>query len=419
MKNRIRWEMAAGFGAQWQAVIFAIALCIVVSRRPDALFHPQFYAEDGAVFYSNAYSLGLRSIALSYRGYLHIEQRLVALFTLLVPFVWAPLVMNLFALTCQVLPVNIFLSSRFSNIALPFRLIASVIYLALPNSLEINANLTNVQSHLALLACLILLAPASSKLWRVFDATLLVLISLSSPMGFLLLPLALWMWWRRRDKGSARSLAFLGPGVIVQALTFALNWRSRQIASNGASVDRFLAIIGRQVFASALLGLNTQGQMMRLRNILWIESVATLLGLAVLLYALRYAAIELKVFILFAAGVLTLALVSPLAGPPSRPQWDWLSVPACGNRYYFMPMLAFLISLLWMATRNPSPKIPRLVALAMLFLLPIGIWQDWNYPRFVNYHFRRYAAEFERSPSGTEVTIPINPPDWTMKITKR
>jgi hypothetical protein len=74
--------------------------------------------------------------------------------------------------------------------------------------------------------------------------------------------------------------------------------------------------------------------------------------------------------------------------------------------------------LIWIARRKSSPTAPRNLALGLLLLLPIGIWQDWNYPRFVNYHFRRYAAEFERAPSGTEVTIPINP-QWSMKLTKR
>jgi hypothetical protein len=148
-----------------------------------------------------------------------------------------------------------------------------------------------------------------------------------------------------------------------------------------------------------------------------VEVVATVLGLTVLLYALRYAPIELELFILFAFGVLALCLARPLAGTPDRPQWAWLCVPGCGNRYYFLPMLAFLAALLWMAAGAIHRKL-RYVGMALLLLLPIGVYQDWRYPAFKDLHFQDYAAQFERSPSGTKISIPINP-DWTMELTKR
>src|SRR3954467_4485450 len=103
-------------GAWLQLVIFAIALLIVCSRRPDALAIPQFYAEDGTVFYSEAYSLGLHALVLPRSGYFHTVPRLVVLFDQLFPLVWAPLIVSLAAMAIQILPVNVFLSSRFSNI---------------------------------------------------------------------------------------------------------------------------------------------------------------------------------------------------------------------------------------------------------------------------------------------------------------
>jgi hypothetical protein len=419
-------------GIRFQATVFVVAFAVVVSRRPDALFNPQFFAEDGAFFYTAAYRVGLHSFAISYGGYLHTVLRLAALFAQLFPFVWAPLVMNLIGITFQILPVNLFLSSRFSNIAFSTRLLGSFIYLALPNSYEIDANVTNVQWHLALLACLLLLArPATGRDWKVFDASMLVLTSVSTPMGFLLVPFAALVWWKRRDAASIRSLAFLAPGAMIELLTFALTGRSRSVATidphgnaimvgvhNGVSLTRFFTILGRQLFASSLLGLKTQQWLLLVPGVHWIDVTAALVGLSVFLYALRYASIELKVFILFAVAVLTLALLRPLAGAPDRSQWDWLCVPGVGNRYYFLPMLAFLASLIWIAGRRSSPKALRNLALALLLLLPIGIWRDWRYPRFVDYHFRQYAAQFENAPSGTEITIPINP-DWSMKITKR
>ena len=87
--------------------VFLTAAAIVVSRRPDALSDPQFFAEDGAVWFPDAYNFGFRCLVLTHGGYLHTLTRLVALLSVLFPFTAAPLVMNLCALFVQVLPANL------------------------------------------------------------------------------------------------------------------------------------------------------------------------------------------------------------------------------------------------------------------------------------------------------------------------
>jgi hypothetical protein len=418
-------------GVQLHLVVFAMAVLAVCSRRPDAVLNPQFWAEDGVFFYHDAYQLGMHSLFLTYGGYFHTLPRLVALLTQILPFAWAPMIMNLAGITIQVLPVNVFLSSRFSNIAFPIRLLAGFIYLGLPNSFEINANLSNVQWHLALLACLVLLAqPARTTGWRVFDGIVLSLTSLSSPMGILLVPVAAVLWWKRRNTGSAISFAVLIPSAAIPMTTLLLHWHGRQAPHSdlsgqtifnggtaGANFHYLAAILGRQVFFSSLLGLNTQNSLVHLRGVFAVEVMATAVGLAFLLYGLLHAPIELKLFILFATTVLALDLVNPLAGPPDHPQWYWLCLPGCGNRYYFLPMLAFLASLLWVTCRKASPGAVRYFALALLLLLPIGIYQDWRYPAFGDFRFHEFAKKFESVPSGTKFVIPINP-GWRMELTK-
>jgi hypothetical protein len=173
------------------AIVFSVAFLIVFSRRPDAILNAQFYAEDGWAFYPDAYYHGLHTLFMPYSGYLQTLYRTVALITLLFPLYLAPLVMNLSAIVVQILPVNFFLSSRFSNIPLKTRLLGSLLYLAIPNAAEIHANITNAQCHLGLLACLVLLArPASGWGWRIFDGVVLVLTSISCPLGIVLVPLA-------------------------------------------------------------------------------------------------------------------------------------------------------------------------------------------------------------------------------------
>jgi len=149
-----------------------------------------------------------------------------------------------------------------------------------------------------------------------------------------------------------------------------------------------------------------------------IEVIAAAVGVAILLFALRYSPTELRLFILFAFAVFALCLIWPVGARMGWQQWDALMVPGSGNRYYFLPMVAFLASLVWLALDPAVSRTIRYAGAVVLLLLPIGIFQDWYYPAFKNFHFPRYAAQFEGAPSGTQVTIPINP-DWTMELTKR
>jgi hypothetical protein len=40
-------------------IVFFAALIIIFLRRPDAILNPQFWAEDGAVFYAHTYHKGI------------------------------------------------------------------------------------------------------------------------------------------------------------------------------------------------------------------------------------------------------------------------------------------------------------------------------------------------------------------------
>ena len=65
--------------------------------------------------------------------------------------------------------------------------------------------------------------------------------------------------------------------------------------------------------------------------------------------ALRYAPVELKLLILFAMAVLSLSLARPIPGILPQPQWELLSFPGHGNRYFFLPSISFLAALAWIA----------------------------------------------------------------------
>jgi hypothetical protein len=62
----------------------------------------------------------------------------------------------------------------------------------------------------------------------------------------------------------------------------------------------------------------------------------------VVLYALRYGPLELRLFSLFAYAVFALSLIRPFTMMEGlREEWDIMQLPGIANRYYFLPMTAF------------------------------------------------------------------------------
>jgi hypothetical protein len=403
------------------ATIFLVAFALLVSRRPDALLNAQFYSEDGIYWYADAYHFGWRCLLLPLGGYLNSLSRIIGMFSLLFPFALAPLFMNLCALVAGILPIHIFLSSRFKSVPFNTRLLGSLLYLALPNSFELHATTTNIQWHLALAGCLVLLGcQESSRAWKIFDFLVLTLLVLDGPLGIVLIPVVLFLRWFRKDSRYNLALAALIPGAVLQLLVLFIA-APRRPAPNGATLARLINILGGQIFLSSLFGLRTLIQLFgHVRPLLIIDFLAMLVGLAILFYALWRGPIELRLFILFATAVLVLGLIHPLATTDGdHVQWEQLQVPGCGNRYYFFPMLAFLASLIWMSVDRSIPaRAPRYVALVLLVFLPVGIFKDWRYRPFVDLHFKEIAADFQRAPRGTQFVIPINP-GLSMTLTKQ
>ena len=126
-------------------------------------------------------------------GYLHLLPRLVAGFSLLFPMERAPLVFNLAAFAVQLAPALYLLSPRMARVipSFPGRVVAALLYIALPASSETHVNLTNTHWYLALTAvCILVAAPAGGRHGPgPRDVRCWLLFSLTGPFSILFLPL--------------------------------------------------------------------------------------------------------------------------------------------------------------------------------------------------------------------------------------
>lgn len=405
-------------------LIVSALLAIIFLRRPDALLHPQFWAEDGRVWYANAYNFGgFRSLFLTQDGYFQTFSRLVAALAQAFPLWRGPLVFNLAAILVQLLPALFIISSRFKNLIPSFyaRVAIALLYLLIPNSAEISGNLTNSQWFLALLACLVILANEGTALfWNIFDAAVLLLSGLSGPFSILLAPVAFLKWLAARTKKSFWNLLIVFATACAQLAGLLLLSRVHRVSSLPiVSLPLGLKILGKQVVLGLLLGKN--GTTWTFQNIPWhmgLLVVAIMLSLMLLAYASFKSPLALRLFIFFSIIIFAASLLSPTTGAGAAGAWSVLYEKMDGVRYWLLPMLSFLAILIW-ALGQKEFFAMKFIAGLLLATMAIGIVVDFNHPAFTDFQFKTYANKFEASKKGTVTYIPINPPGWGMALVKK
>lgn len=402
-------------------IVFFAALIIIFLRRPDSILNPQFWAEDGAVFYAHTYHKGIITPLLSqYAGYMDTFPRLVAALSQLFPLSWVPLIFNLSGMTVKALPIVWMLSSRLHELMpdLKTRLFFSFLYLGLPNSWEVNTGPQHGKIYLALLAFMVLCSSTDGRLrTSITDAGVLLLSGLSGPFCFILAPISALYCFFRRNRRSFALFAIIFLCALIQAIVFLSATSSRPPRMLGESLHLFVKILAEQVFLGALIGQAGLEKLIRFPGLFnFAVIISGSAGAAVCIYALMKAPLQLRLFIAYAFLLFCAALASPLVNLKD-PQWPLLLVPGVGGRYWFIPMLAFISVLVWLLSKKSS-HLSKGLAVAAFAIMLLGIIVDWRDPDFQDLSFKEHAYRFESAPTGTRTTIPINPPGWSITLIK-
>ena len=417
-KNRdfeIKLAGYEGLSTKWQFLVFAVVVFAIFSRSPGLFTHAQFFAEDGTIWFADAYNLGaIHSLIKPQVGYLSVVERLGAAASLLVPLKFSPLVMALLGTLVQWLPIAILLSPRCRQLA-PFttRIVFAAAYLEIPNAGEIHVVITNAMWHLALAAILLALSlPPKGWPGRLFDCAVILLAGLSGPFCILFTPLVAIFWWRRRQSWSLVILAVSGISMAVQLFSLAHYGGARIVRALGATPQLFVRIVAGNVFAGAMLGGHKFAVLVPFALLLLIFVV----GVGICMYCLQYASLELKLVLIYCFALLLAGLRSPLIAQPG-PLWQTLANTG-SSRYWFFGALAFVWASGWCAL-NAQARPFRLVGIFILAAMSVGLVTGWRYKAYPDEHFDVYARKVQNARPGEHVIIPIVPVPWTMEIVKK
>jgi hypothetical protein len=395
-----------------------LAAALIVSRRPDAVMHAQFWAEDGKLFYADVYNRGLlATLAVPQAGYFQELPTLAAGVARLVPLAFAPLAMNTIAIAIRVLPVGLLLCARAERISPDVRVrgLLAALYIALPGSPESNANVDNALWYLATAAVIVLmLRPSRST--RVLDIGIVTLCSVTGVFSIALAPLAfLYRRWRGETAVPRPMLVILAAGAAVQLLAlFVLEYHlpsgfgaaPRPSVPLQATVPGFFQILGARVIAEPLLG----------NSVALTATTAAVLGVLAAggaLLAFRRGSAELKLMIGFGGALFTMAVAHPFGT-----SWPALALFPTGARYFIIPQYAAVAMLIWAVGYSRRSRWRVLVAGLVLCTCLVTVARGWAYPPVEETGFAVQASRFEHERSGTRMTFLLEPSGWLMTLVK-
>lgn len=315
------------------------------------------------------------------------------------------------------LPIAILLSRRFDPVvpSLSLRLLGALLYAGEPNSRDVDANLTNAQWHLALAAALLVAALPRGRWAAAFDLPLIAVAGLTGPFSIFLAPIALAMALReRRRLPSALVLALTGVAQVLVLRSAPTGMRHYAAVGLQLADSRIFA---GQVLVSSLIG--NRGYRVIDQTVAWqdlaLPLVLTLLGVLLAAYAFWCGTGFVRLLIVF-AGFLLAALIFGPQDAPAGP--EVYADPRAGNRYFVVPILAFYATLLWLLVSAHAPRLRMLAAAGLTLALLVALPADFRYAPLEDSHFASQAAAFDAAPRGETVLILIDPPGWSMQLTK-
>jgi hypothetical protein len=381
---RTRW-LDLPSTVRWASFV-AVALLVLVLRRPETLTKAAFFYEDGQVFYVGAYfGTFLDQLTRAYAGYLVVIPRLAAALEWTVPVPYAPLVGNLIALAAVALLAAFIASDRLSNVFPDrwMRILLAALLVLLPGSWETLGSITLIQWYVAIYLVLVAIAmPPTRRSFKAIEGIVVGCAGLTGPFSILFAPL----FWARalilRDRWSATLAAIVSLcGAVQIALLTASGERSAALPDPAVMVAALTArlwatMIGGHWMSGALsIGLDPR---------LVAAATIALVGALIVVWA-KTPRVPRFAFGYAAAVIVGSTILDQPRGFPDSPY--------LAGRYFLLPAfcVAIAVAVLLADSQRRAP-LTRIAVLAVSGLFLVGIVGDARLPAHPDYGWADRSA---------------------------
>jgi len=399
--------------------VVVLLAAVIVARRPDAVTNPQFWAEDGYIFFSENLTLGFpRALAKFYQGFPYLTHRLIAWAGGLVPFSAAPRVYTTSAIAVTALVLASFALPNFRHLVRSdaLRVFFGVAALSLPFDQEVLSTPTNLSWFIAVGLALLSVARLPRAAWRIaLLAGAGCTAVFSTPLAVLTLPLWLLRAWRGLQRRNRHEMVCAFALIMAFAVVVFMtgNLGRDQRYSSALTLRHYLIFVCDRV--AALVFPVTLAPVSHATNSAAMTAVAA--GLTALLLAacaaggFRRLPAVLVALYFFLGSLLGLGF-----GRPTLLFLVWYAVP---YRYTVFPAIMLVLAVVAALDGLPAGQPRRLSTLGVAVVLAAAWASRFALPPLRDLDWPGYAVLIEKkiqSGSRFPLTIPMNPSWAPLKL---
>jgi len=373
-------------------LIFAFAL---FNKTPHQFICPQFWAEDGVIFFTEAMKNGAHAFTTPYAGYLHLIPRSVAFLATFLPIIYSPFIYFYFSNIILLVLAWSYLSlckQSHSGLFLVFSIVL------VPTRGEIFTSLTNLQWVIAPFILIIFYSDTRlSKLSKAFFSLALFFVCLTGPFSIFFFPFVIATFFVQKNsiyRFINLAIYFLGTFTQIICLLGSDRHQKTPLAIKSCLSFFFVNFLGSTFMGKFALKAPILGAAIGVTFTFWILScVYRLAGKDKIMALCLIASSGGLLFASFAAdeGI----SMGPFAG---------------GSRYFYIPslLIIWLIGIFVLKLHEV-----RFVNMFFLTLIVFSAIISFRNPPFVDLQWYKTMKKSDRSE-----TILINPPPWKISIPK-
>jgi hypothetical protein len=423
-------------GGWWPGYLAMAGLlaAVIVCRRFDVVTRPQFWAEDGSIYFCDALVLGFRAVFRLYEGFPHLGQRLIAAFGSLFPLAAAPRVYTTAAIVIEALSVATFSLPRFRHLVRSdaLRTLFCVACVSLPVGTEVFATPANVGWFLGLWLLFASLSTAPRRMRSLVGLTACGVAAIAStPLAVLLAPL--WLL-RSLDGGVRHDRREIIFGVI---LLVALGFVFLGTPRLGTQAPFVLSIPGHNTpvivsfhwanleVATARIVMTLVVPQARLNQLAISDPYPFHLGAVVVLgVLLGTAAVEGRRQLVQSLCGLSLMIGALGLLLLARPDWNlFMAAPdlqrhVLGGRYAVFPIACTMLCLVVVLDGIATRRLRTLATAAAYTIVMLAWWPTFAIAPLPDLDWPQWAARLQaKLDAGSREPLVIpTPPWWRIKI---
>jgi hypothetical protein len=412
--------------------LFLLAAFLLFMKSPDAILAPQFWAEDGPIFFVTQLHQALPQLLMPYAGYLHEVPRLVAWVANQFDFANAPLIYNSAAIAIDAACIT-YVSVRLRQWLPQWAVFFS--FLVVPAAGDIFGTITNVQWFMQFVLATACFVPANEGAkaplaLRIVGYMALALAGLSGPFSVIIMGIAIFAMLLTLLPVPSGRLPLGSVWNIVMAMADTgrrMNKTAILIVAACACIQILVMLIFK-VYTPASLHALTFAEQVHIGveglHSFYVYTVnrpfsrfhiAELMMMAVIAMAYLIDAIRRPGT---TAGLGCLLIIFGIAQPilAYAKQRELHTLAASSHYFYMLSVVLCWVGWRTLNERIPSARAPAIAALAVALMTGIAVQP--NYFRRQPLHDLAWGRFVDQIRTGrpSPIVVPLNPLPWGFKL---